>query len=79
MNRAVLLLKGIMQGEMGIPKALKLPILARLMSICEHKNTEIVTNVFWTLSNISFNYDGKMQIITNGYIPQIFNSLSHSE
>lgn len=53
--KAIVLLKILMQGEEGTPKALKTEIISRLMNLISHKNPAIQYNVCLTLSNISFN------------------------
>ena len=57
-----------MQGEEGTPNALKTAIISRLMNLISHKFQKIRYNVCMTLANISFNYDGKYQIVEKGHI-----------
>ena len=53
--KAIVLLKTLMQGEQGTPKALSTEIIGRLMNLISYKNPSIQYNVCMTLANISFN------------------------
>lgn len=66
-----MLLKVLMQGEEGTPKALSTEIISRLMNLIGHKSPAIQYNVCMTLANISFNEVGKAAIVAKGHIKQI--------
>lgn len=77
--RTVILLKILMQGEEGTPKALKTEIISRLMALIGHHNHEIQYNVCMTLANISFNEEGKAAIVAKKHIKEISKYISNHD